>query len=614
MTKVFRYSVVLIGMLATGAVHALQVHGQICDMQKAPLSGARVWLLQEEQVYTATSDAQGKFAIDGINVAPSVLTVYQPGFAVGGHAGVLMTDTEVPVTLSPAATVHVQAISAPGLPAPGARVRTIILPQGVAIPVERLAEAGFPKLRTDDEGRVTVEMLPRGVPVSLWFTHAQYADTEVVCVPGEEDDRQAVMLPGVALRGRVTCSGKSVVGAHVFLFQMKAETPQIYAEAWSDPEGLYHLQAGPGEYLIEVRHKDYASPASAAARMRDYATPVVADLEMAVPHIVQGQVLLPDGSPCIGAGLSFRQAESGVVETFSGSEGRFRLRTGAPSGALEVHPPLGFMMETATVFKVLFKDGDKVDLGTIRLKELPAVTGTILDTDGKPATRALITSLNKDLPFWTFPDAEGRFRIQLAAAPEDGMARFRVEHADRFQRADFALEYANLKPVEVKMKPYTPDQTQDPAKAGTNKLAGLLGKMAPALQCRAWIPDTPIGPDQLRNKVVVITFLGGFDQSLQGINRMDELRALQHLFKDDSGILFLAVHDGTSENEFVEEWVKAAAIPFPVGVDTEDLVTFSSFRINAIPQTVIIDRQGNLCYYQVDGRLLELIQTLRRKS
>lgn len=605
---------VLAVLFWAGSAQALELRGQVADTQKTPLSGARIWLLQEEQVFTATSDAEGKFKIDGIEVAPSVLTVHQSGFAFGGHAGVLMNDTEIPVTLSPAATVNVQAISAPGLPTPGARIRTIVLSQGVAIPAERLAEAGFPKLRTDDEGRVAVEGLPRGAPVSLWFTHPQFADTEVVCVPGEEDEKQAVMLPGVALRGRVSCGAKSVAGAHIMVFQMKDETPRVYAETWTDPEGLYHLQTGPGDYLIDVRHKDYASPAPAAARMRDYATPVVADLEMAVPRTLQGQVLYPDGSPCIGAGLSFRQAQMGDAETFSGSEGRFRLRTGAASGVLEVHPPLGFMTESAPILTVHFKDSAKVDLPPIRLKELPVVTGTIRDADGQPASRALITSLNKDLPFWTFPDDQGRFRIQLAAAPEDGKARFQVEHADHFQRADFAATYAKLKPVEVKMKPFEPDQTQDPAKAGANKLAALTGKMAPALQCRAWIPDTPIGPEQLRNRVVIITFLAGFDRSVAGINRLDELRALHHLFKDDPGVLFLAVHDGTSEDELVQQWAKQAALPFPVGIDTEDLMTFSAYRINTIPQTVIIDKQGNLCYYQVDGRLLELIKTLRRKS
>jgi hypothetical protein len=79
-------------------------------------------------------------------------------------------------------------------------------------------------------------------------------------------------------------------------------------------------------------------------------------------------------------------------------------------------------------------------------------------------------------------------------------------------------------------------------------------------------------------------------------------------------VVFVGVHDASVEPEEVEEYLAQYRIEWPVGCDADPFKTFVTYGINFIPQTVLIDKQGILRYHDVEGRLLELIKVLRRKS
>ena len=60
-------------------------------------------------------------------------------------------------------------------------------------------------------------------------------------------------------------------------------------------------------------------------------------------------------------------------------------------------------------------------------------------------------------------------------------------------------------------------------------------------------------------------------------------------------------------------YLDANDVRFPVGIDNET-ASFDLYDIFSIPQIVLIDKKGVFRYYDVDGRLLELIKSLRREA
>jgi len=86
------------------------------------------------------------------------------------------------------------------------------------------------------------------------------------------------------------------------------------------------------------------------------------------------------------------------------------------------------------------------------------------------------------------------------------------------------------------------------------------------------------------------------------------------LYKGVSDVAILSVHDGLSEEEEVENYIKTYRIEFPVGLDTDDTKTFVNYSIEFIPQFVLIDKKGIVRYTDVLNRTVELIKVLRRMA
>jgi peroxiredoxin len=168
------------------------------------------------------------------------------------------------------------------------------------------------------------------------------------------------------------------------------------------------------------------------------------------------------------------------------------------------------------------------------------------------------------------------------------------------------------KPAKVKLEPFMADQSHRPATPGKNNLGPLLDKPAPEIRCSDWVNSVPLTLESLRGKVVVLTFWGGFDESPLGISRMEELRALHDLYRGVDDVAVVAVHDHSIDWSEVENYVQTLRLRFPVGRDAEPFVTFVNYNVNFIPQTVIIDKEGILRYFEVEGRIPELIKALRR--
>jgi len=256
----------------------------------------------------------------------------------------------------------------------------------------------------------------------------------------------------------------------------------------------------------------------------------------------------------------------------------------------------------------------EVAIDTVKLKALPRIKGKVLFPEGEPPTRVYLKSLDLPLPIHDLTTEEGKFEIQFFYQPEQKTVKFRLEHPYRLLRRDFVVNIEEPGEVELLLEPFEPNLERRPPELGRNNLEKLLGQDAPPIQCAEWFNSQPLTLGALRGKVVVLTFWGGFDDSIFARNRLMELCALYELYRNQEDVAVIAVHDASSETDEIEEYLVRYGIEFPVGKDDDPFVSFVNYGINFIPQTVIIDKQGKVQSYQPEGRLLELVKALRRRS
>jgi len=160
---------------------------------------------------------------------------------------------------------------------------------------------------------------------------------------------------------------------------------------------------------------------------------------------------------------------------------------------------------------------------------------------------------------------------------------------------------------------FEPALEDRPPIPGQNNLKSKLGKPAPPLECSRWFNIQPEQAVPLKDRVTVITFWGWFDDSPQGRDRLYEMQALYDLYRGVDDVMILTVHDASEDAESVDRFLNRQGIRFPVGLDAEPSKTFSAYGIQFIPETVVVDRKGILRYDRTEGRLLELIKSLRRE-
>lgn len=605
---------VAVFLAQTVTAAALTLTGTVVDPQENPVAEASVWSNQNYDIHRTTTDASGAFHISELGVGSTEVVALKEGLAIGGYSAFMIGDATAKIRLDTPDTLAIRVVNPEFLPVAGARVKSLRVANQFLAAAEDLVPEGFPLWRSNDEGILELPMMPKDGFVQLVITHFKYADSSVAYLPVSGKRQDIVLYRGATLRGRVT-KGESGLGrARVSVYRVAVGGQREYAEAVTDPEGFYSARVPEGEYLVAAYHPDWASPEPQSVAIREGNGGNVADVAMLRPRMIEGSVVLPDGSPCEAVRIAYKVGRTIYQDTLSSREGSFRLKVGSPKGLILVGPPPGYMPDDLPEIPVDMADAYHVTITPIRLHPLPTISGSVLDTGGNPAANVLIASQNLPAPIWTITNENGEFQLRLPYAPDAPKVVLRAEHALRFLRQDFQVSLKRLKPATVKLKAYTPEAGERPLVPGRNDLSRLAGKPAPEIRCQDWFNTQPLTAQSLKGKVIVLTLWGGFDESPLGVNRIEELRALHVLLRDVDDVLFLAVHDAGSERDEVEEYVRRFGIPFAVGRDADPFVTFVNYGVNFIPQTVLIDKQGVLRYFQVEGRLLELIKLLRRKA
>lgn len=602
-------------MLLLSSAHAATLSGKVLDAAGEAVTGATVYVAQETGTRTGESGADGAYRVTEVQTGPAQVVAFKEGHALGGATRFVVGDGSEDLVLGEAGTVTLKIAAPPSqAPVAGARIHAVVLNGDFVVPVGRLAAAGFPQWRSGDDGQLVMPHMPANGYVKVHLQHLDYADTYLDFVPVRERPTPVLLEIGVPARGRVVAGERPLAGAQITVFQLGSGGQREFASATTDPDGLYAVRLSPGDYYVAARHPDWASPAPAGVSIAHGQEADLPELGLLTPYYLRGNVVLPEDKPCPGARVTYREKDTIFDETYTASDGTFVIKAASPKGTLRIVPPEGYRTEILADIKVDLGESREAVLDTIRLKRLPAITGTVTLEDGTPGAQVIVASLNLPQGLWMLTDSAGRFAFQLTVDPDVRKVVLLAEHAERFQRAEFTFDLDATEPVTVKLAAYSPDEVQPDVPGGTNNLSGILDTKGPDFACSKWFNAEHFSRDALKGKVGVMLFWAGFDTTIEGVNKVEQTRALMALYKDDPQVGFAAIHDSTSEAAEVEDFVQIAGLTCPVGLDAEPLVTFGAYRVNFIPEVVLLDKSGNVRYFQPGPRIVEFIKVLRRRA
>lgn len=610
---------VLLAMAAAGVMDAgtedITLRGTVTDLSGKPVASATVWAGQFRAARQTRTGADGRFVFEGLRFAPMEVAVLADGYAVSGWNGLPLADQVLTLVLTPArCRMDLRVIDESLQPLPGAWIKALS-PGGLfTLTVEDYVPLGFPPMRADDDGIITIDLLPPVDYVRAVLGHLRHADTAVNYLPVQENRRIPVQLDsGHTLRGRVTDKGRGVAGMRARVFQPGVEGAIVLAESLTDPEGYFSLMVPPGTYYAAcLGHGDRADPEPVPVDLT--AGDAVVNFSLPETRTLRGMVRDVSGRPVSLTRLAFRKGELDFAEALSDPKGRFTLHVGVTDGSLIVQPPPGLRTRALPVIPVRFGTEAEITLSAVELMPLPVIAGRIrLPVGMTDPPLSLVTSLSLEPTIRVLTDEEGRFRIALGYQPDNNQATFRVEHALRMLRREFTVNLDQSGEVELRLEPFEPDLADRPPIPGQNDLKSKLGRPAPALECARWFNIQAEKATTLKGRVTVLTFWGLFDDSPQGMDRQYEMQALYDLYRDVEDVEILTVHDASEDAEAVDNFLRQRGIRFPVGLDAEPSRTFTAYGIRFIPETVVIDPKGVLRYDRTEGRLPELIKSLRRE-
>ncbi len=608
-------TLVLILILAAPSAAAYELTGVVHDHEAKPVPEATVWISQDRAATKTMTDSTGSFSFPQVRVGVVQLVARKEGYAIGGLTVEALGPQSVKIALPPLDTVPLRLIDHMANPVNGARVKRIIVNGSFELFVDDLTPLGFPSIRSNAEGTLTIHAMPKGGNIGVEFAHRAYCSLYVANQPvGLATQTTYQMFPGIPLGGRATNEqDEPVAGARILVTPANNEIQLTFADLLTDTEGFFSARLVTGLYDVTATHPDFPCPVPREVQMSDASQDTNIQLILPKAHILQGSVVGPDDKPIPGVAVAYLVDEIPRDEALTDAKGVFRLNA-LNKGALHVYPPLGYMNEQKLDVLVEFKRKNRIRHTPLRLVPLPKVTGTVLEPSGAVVNGALISLKDIMPPAWATTDSSGRFEIEIAAMPEEETITLRAEHPLRLLRRDVTMDLTQVKPLDIRLTPYAPNLSPNQPKAAPNDLSSLVDGPAPELHCTEWINGEPLTLADLQGKVVVLTFWNGFDPYSRAQTRIPELLRFYEVFKDTDDVAFVMIHDGAEDLETIEQYVKDFGIEFPVGVDEAPFVTFDLYDTNALPQTVLIDKGGVLRFFDVHDRLLELIKDLRRKT
>ena len=588
----------------------IALDGVVLGRNGEAIAGAPVYVNQNRRPQKTITGDDGRFHVDGLSVGRFEAVAERPGYAIGGVEADIVGDAEVQIRLLDPQETRLRITDKHGNPVQGARIKTMFLSDSFHVSVEDLVPLGFPSYRSDADGYLAIPDLPKGSYLSLIIEHRDFADFQLVTFPvGKE--LPLPMTPGRTVRGRILSSdGDGVARARVSLFRVGSGGKREFAEVLSDPEGFFVATVEPGDYYIAVSHPEHASPPPVPARVTAEGDEPTGEISMLPPRHLAGRVTFQDAAPAAAVSVAFIIDQVVVAESWTQTDGKFELLIPPFEGLVRVEPPRGYY--AAQIVTAYLKDAPRGETSPIVLKPMPRIAGQVFDSDGTPLAKALITSLNLPETTRVLTDAQGRFEIGMDRVPFQESLRFRVDHPLRARRKEFEVRIDRNEPVSIEVESYKLKIGEGDVPFMGNNLEHLMKKPAPPWACDTWFNSDPLSLDMLRGKVIVLTLWGGFPADNGVPDAVREMNVLHTMLADVDDVAFVGIHDNGKDTDEIRAMLAQDGIAFPVGRDNPESQTLDAYNVIFIPQTVVIDKEGKLRYFRVEGRLLDIVKDLRR--
>ncbi len=141
-----------------------------------------------------------------------------------------------------------------------------------------------------------------------------------------------------------------------------------------------------------------------------------------------------------------------------------------------------------------------------------------------------------------------------------------------------------------------------------------LGRPAPDFTLTTFDGGS-ISLESLRGKVVLVNFWASWCKPCE--QEAADLEAAWKLNQSSDDVLFLGIA-WTDTDKNAKEYLEKFAITYPNGPDMRTLIS-QKYRITGVPETFVIDKDGNLAYYKFSPflsvqEIQNVIEPLRRGS
>ena len=367
-----------------------RIAGTVRDRDGAPVTGARIyafppddphadWRVPPDSEFTATANANGTYAIDGIALdAPYSVRARAPGHAWSADVeDVVATAARAEARADPVvrrvATVFVRALDPTGRPARETEV-----------------ELGGAGSALDGSGACRFEGLPPGT-FRVTATSPLYRKESrgVVVSEGETCEVRLVLDPAMSIEGLVVDADGRPLGDAAVEIEPTKGGPDVDRSTYAfraDAAGRFRIGGlDAGDYELSA---DKGPLRSARARLRVPSTDV--RLVCLPPASVTFRLLVPGGDP-------YTEGFNVLVETVRETHNHY-VSLFAPDGAatidgldagpvrLLIHPDGWPPLETRGLLTV----GASLPLGDLTLDEGVSIAGVVRDLAGRPVAGATV--------------------------------------------------------------------------------------------------------------------------------------------------------------------------------------------------------------------------------
>jgi hypothetical protein len=336
----------------------------------------------------------------------------------------------------------------------------------------------------------------------------------------------------------------------------------------------------------------------------DAAAPTqVEDFKVKRLPTVRGQVVGPDGKPVAQAvvvdGTYHR------IPLLTDKNGRFEYQMLSHEPFLPVRSSHLTERLTGSGVALLedLQDGKELH---IQLQPESEIRGTVLNANGWPRS---------NVPVWLYNSVKcGRWSMSSTAGSSqtDGQGRYRFRGLTRGERFCVSLsgDIGDRKAVSPWVTSTEKPLVLDPLKAGDELVAPKVEqRVAPELQCRAWINSPPLKMESLRGKVVFLHFWATWSRA-----SVEDLATVQraHELYSTKGLVVVGIHEHVVHHQDVRELVTRKGLTYAIGHDGTNGPTAVAYDVLSYPRGILIGRDGKImpASIQNDKLLSELRQAV----